>query len=219
MEVIEIKNGIVTLYEQTIVRQVGVAPFKERLASSLGVRTPILPCGTILYTANQGRSCFVIEQEPAMRAIQFKPDSTRALTYTIPTPWVYLALVYEGYALDQMSAYFSSKPVENEKDMLCLPPLPNVFADGAVCLGSYRATITRHLTNRIAHAIHQFWASPFTTDGANLHEHHVPERIRNATQPGEEIFAGWARIPLADVCLLDWHPYKTFADAIPKIAD
>lgn len=214
MEVVEIRSGIVTLYEQNIIKQVGVEAFKERLATTQGQRTPILPRGTVHYAAKNSRSCFFIEQEPAIRTIKYDNQKESVRSYNLPIPWTYFLLVFENAALEHFCVYFSKKRISHVEDVLCRAPFTNMHDNGEVCLGDYTITVTLRIPERAIDAINYFWKSTFNTDLSIEHDTFMPEQIKKITQEDEDYFAGWERIPFQEICLLDWKPYKKVREII-----
>jgi hypothetical protein len=213
--VIRVENGVVTLLEQRVLKTVSVTAFQDSLASSLGVRTPLLPVGCVLYAKQAERTCFLLEQPPGVRQVQFR-DKERSRTYAIPIPYAYFAVVFHNYALEFLCTFFAPKPVQSTGTSLCYAPLPNIHRDGAVCLGDYRFRVTADVPTRVADVVRYFWESQFNQDILELYQNEMPDRIRELTPKGEPWFEGWSKVPTDLITTLAWSRCCTVAEAIDR---
>jgi len=215
--VITIKDGIVTLSEEHVIRRVGLDAFKDKLAVGLKVQTPVLPRASILYAAKGIRSLVVLEEPPQVRTIEYRTPRGAIRAFTIPLPWVYFVPIFHNSALDQLQLYFSPKGIQSDADFLFFPTLPNTNEDCHVCLGDYRYSITRSLASHIADVSRYYWASTFNTDLSNLYSTKMPEEIRDATPASGELFEGWAKISLERVTGLSWHEHARLNQVITRL--
>jgi hypothetical protein len=214
VEVITIRDGVVTLSEESVIRRVGLEAFKEKLAVGLKVQTPVLPHGTVLYSAKGLKSLVVLEEPPQTRTLSHRNLHRQIKTYEIPLPWVYLVPVFHGSALDDLYVFFSNESVQRGTDKFCYPPLPNTNDDCGICLGDYRYSITRALAHGIADISKYYWASVFNLDLSNLYSTKMPEAIVSATPDGAELFEGWSTISPSRACELRWAPFRTLDEAV-----
>jgi hypothetical protein len=212
--VIRVENGVVTLLEQRVLKTVSVTAFQDSLAASLGVRTPLLPAGCVLYAKKAERTCYLLEQPPGVRQIRFSGERTSA--YAIPVPFAYFAVVFHNYALEFLYAYFAPKPVQSTGASLCYAPLPNIHRDGKVCLGDYRFRVTADVPTRVADVVRYFWESQFNQDILELYQNELPDRMRELTPKGEPWFEGWSKVPPDLVTMLPWSRCCTVAEAIDR---
>lgn len=204
MEVITIRDGIVTLTEEQVVRRVGLQVFKDRLAIGLKVQTPVLPRGAVLYSAKGNKSVIVLEEPPQMRTITFRSQRGSTREFTIPLPWVYFFPIFHNNALEELYLYFSRQCIQHAGESLCFPTLPNTFDECRVCLGDYRYSVTQSLASRIADISRYYWESTFNLDASNLYSNRMPEAIVSATPDGAELFEGWSTVTLSRVTELTW---------------
>jgi hypothetical protein len=209
-----IENGVVTLMEKRVIKRVSVSAFNDALASSLGVRTPILPAGCVLYAKHNERAYYLLEQPPGSRQVKFSPARSRA--YAIPVPYSYFGVVFHNFALESLFAYFSPRPVQTTAAALCHAPLPNIRRDGHVCLGEYRFRVTADVPTRVADVVRYFWESEFNEDILEVYQSHMPERIKELTPDGQPYFAGWAKLPPEEATALPWVRCSTVAEAIDR---
>ncbi len=214
MEVITIREGVVTLSEECVIRRVGLEAFKEKLAVGLKVQTPVLPRGAVLYSAKGLKSLVVLEEPPQSRSITHRNLRQQIRTYSIPLPWVYLVPVFHGTALDNLFVFFANESIQRGTDPLCFPTLPNTNDDCRVCLGDYRYSITRALSHGIADISKYYWGSNFNLDLSTLYSTKMPDAIVSATPDGTELFEGWSTISPACARELKWTPYRTLDEAV-----
>jgi len=213
-QVIRVENGVVTLLEQRVLKTVSVTAFQDALASSIGVRTPVLPAGCILYAKKAERTCYLLEQPPGVRQVRFSSERTH--TYAIPVPYAYFAVAFHHYALEFLFAYFSSKPVLSTAAALCYAPLPNINRDCRVCLGEYRFRVTADVPNRVADVVRYFWESAFNEEILELYQNEMPEQIRELTPKDQPWFEGWSKVPADLASVLPWVRCCTVAEAVDR---
>ena len=219
-EIIEIKNGLVTLIEQSLVKQISLRTFKEELLSTLGAQTPILPRNTVLFAQKEDTRLYVLEQLPCSEIIHYKPERARQpRQYTLPVPYAYFVCKFVLYALENLYIYFSPKPLSDKSDMLYYPPLPNCFEEGRVCLGDYRFSVTSSIPSKITSVVDYFWKSNFNQEASYLYENMMPREIKDATESEEIYFDSWARIAPEKICQLSWKKYKGVEEVIADVLD
>lgn len=215
-ETIRIENGRVILVEERILKSVSVQAFRDQLTSSLGIKTPLLPSGCIQYAKKNERSCFLLEQAPAVRQIRYAGEDEEE-THKIALPWVYFAVVFHNYALNDLFTFFAQHQVESPSSMLCYPPLPNISSNCKVCLGDYRYDVTATAPMRISDVLKFFWESQFNQDIVALFDGNMPTRIKDLAREGESYFAGWSRLPPSDATSVPWVKCWTAGEAVERV--
>lgn len=219
-EIIEIKNGLVSLIEQSTVKQISLKTFKEELLSTLGAQTPILPRNTVLFAQKEDTRLYVLEQTPQQKTIHYKPERARqSRQFTIPLPYVYFLCEFQLYALENLYLYFSPKPLGEKSEWIYYPPLPNCFEDCRVCLGDFRFNVTSSIPSKITNVIEYYWQSNFNTEASYLYDNKMPQEIKRGTGHGETHFDSWARVEQERVFRLSWHKYKTMEEVLADVMD
>jgi hypothetical protein len=220
METIEIANGVVKLVEREVVKSITLRAFKESILATMGFQTPLLPPGTVLYGHKEQKSLYVLEQPPAKRTIKHKKEARRngaPMEYAIPLPWVYFLAQFNNYALEDLLVFFRPERLMKVEEDLYYPALPNCFADCRVCLGDYRFDVTSSIPARVTSVMTFFWDSIFNLEASDLYLRKMPKEIKDLTQPGEEHFAGWERLPEGHACRASWAKYGPLDEVVKEI--
>lgn len=217
-EIIEIKNGLVSLIDQTVIKQINLRTFKEELLTTLGSQTPILPKNTILFAQRQDARLYLLEQPPQQKTIHYKPEGKRtAREYNIAMPFVYFLCEFYPYALESLYVYFSPKQLVKKSDYLYYPALPNILDECKACLGDQRFSITSSTPEKIAKVLSFYWTSNFNTEADQFFEDKMPSEIKQPTAKTETYFDRWSRIPAEKICRLSWHKYKPLEEILTYV--
>lgn len=214
--VIQIENGVVTLMEQKVLRSVSLAAFRDRLSDSVGVRTPVLPPGCVLYASGGDKSCFLLEQEPAVRKVRYarREDEEGGGAWSIPLPWTYLLACFHKYALGGVHAFFAKARIAKAESQLHCCMLPNVEVNHTVCLGDFHYQVTSDRPSRVGELVRFFWESEFNDDLHGHYERRMPGRIRELTPEGAPWLEGWSKLSFEEALRLDWPPACTVSEAV-----
>lgn len=136
-------------------------------------------------------SSFIVERTPCIAKINFNdvcpPDgcisydddeeecslhTDQHYTFEIPVPWTIYVLNFhkEGDILTSpdMWMFFRNRQVFTTEDILCVPPLPNVYTEsGNTCLGNLEFKFDMNkqtIEQAINSMINNFWASEFNNE-------------------------------------------------------
>lgn len=133
---------------------VTTSSFLGGIKNSMGLITPILPPGTVLYGKKHKTEFAVIQEEPGPRTINWL-----GRTYRVSFPFVVLGITYLDNNYVECDIYYRNDSIRSINDDLCLTNLLNVNSSQS-CLG-----INRLVFKNIAEAIHRvrkaFWEHNF----------------------------------------------------------
>jgi len=111
----------------------------------------------------------IVEFKPCVRTIYFNDNK-----YTISMPYqIFISFfAVEGNTAQfaYSSLFFTKKPLKNKYDLLYLPPIFNVSAEGNICLGSIppRKRKGQHI-QLTKWAINLFWNSAFNRENGGAY--------------------------------------------------
>lgn len=219
-DMLEIEGGLVRLVEREVIKTIPLAAFQNRLLATAGYRTRLLPQGTVLYAQRGFTAIYVIEEPPCRRTVKYRLSRARSAEgvkdASIALPWVYLTAEFKNYALENAYLHFAPSMLASERDHLYTAPLPNISANGHICLGTARFNVTANRSTVVAKLRQYIWDSVFNLDITENFQEAMPKRIADLAKANalmgvsgtqEDRLAAWSTIPDSEVCSLDWQSY------------
>jgi len=164
---------------------------------------PPVPFGHIVARQTKGqRSCVVVQLPPAVRSFMY--SETNRL-YRVAMPYVVLVVNFVGQAIDCIYWYYRNETIVSLDDQLFWPNMPNVYANGKVCMGSEKIPLSANLAQKVDMVVQVIFASHF-----NHHEIECQWKpsVRSITGHPQS-FEEWETRSTEDptfILKLDWRP-------------
>jgi hypothetical protein len=205
MERIIIEGGVVSLQNVQEEKTVGVDDFKEQFRKIVGIETPILPKNCVYYAMKDNRQIILIEKEPAALPIEYNN-----IQFELGLPFHYFLIQFTGFAFEELRFFFRNSVLSGIEDELLVPPIRNLGADCAVCLGNqFRFAVHGTLQNKVSRVLAYFRESKYNEDLSANYFDHMPDEIRSRTQNPAEYFSIWEEITKQgrNPCEIKWHKF------------
>ena len=164
MEEIIVSGGYAILRNVQEVKRVRTDDLLALVAATAGVRTPLLPEGSLLL-ACKGMRKILATCHPSGRNT-FKTKSPDGLeTLEIAHPWLVFVHVFEGMAYESMKVYGASMRPASEDEPLLRLPFRNLYSDCKVCMGrDVKFSLQGSFASKAEAAERHFFESAFNSD-------------------------------------------------------
>lgn len=168
MQEVHIVGEAVSLVETHVVRTVALSDWLETLAARNPIQSGILPRGTRLFSRKDGQTIVVVEQEPAVRRVEWNLDKTEGNFWRLAFPYVeFVFTLVENGAIVQTEVFYRNSPIRSMDDELCWPNLGNIYSNNCrICTDGMEmdGNLALPLATRLENFITAFWASRFNGD-------------------------------------------------------
>jgi len=218
-EEILISGNTVELRVVNITKTVPIELFKNSLATSFGVETPIIPRKAIYYKAFKDKTWFLTELEPGIRVIKYRPKDTTLREFKLAFPWTYFLSRFINRALDRLFVFFSPSKLNDIEDMLYHAPITNLNSQSGVCLGNgLRFNIEGNFRIKLTRLENYFFESEFNRDIPQQYENKMPREIKEAKLGSEIFYETWHRLTEAGIshAAFTWEAYETLEEIMEE---
>jgi len=139
--------------------------------------------------APSGITVHVLEHPPGAIPILWKKKTGRGAKskvlsvshYKIRTPWIYfLVRMNRANAITDTFLYFARKKAADLREMVYVPPLPNIYPSGHICNGTIRVAFNDPPWLKVGEAFRAFWSTPFTEETWPEDDALVPQCWKNS---------------------------------------
>ena len=228
-------EGVVKMYQRTLVKETSVGALKDSIRASLPVDTGLMPRGTVMLVREQLYSIYVLEDQPQTRKILYRPSTPAASNpdalpireYEVPFPWMYYVLAYKGQGLNKLYVFSAPQQITKPDDYLYVAPLPNLYEDNRVCLGDFAFDVNSTTNAKVEALMQHFWESTFNLDLSHqlrftpteIEDKFLREERRQANEgihrnERTDRFEQWATFKPEDIAGLTWMKAKQLRNLI-----
>lgn len=125
-----IKGDLVEIIDETVLKSFPLAELQKELESNLPKRTGILPINSIFFAQENSRKVYAFEAPSGLQNVEFI-----GIEYFISLPYRCYFLVLANDRVEHVYMLSSPDPITEEKDLLSLFYLPNMYTEGHFCTG------------------------------------------------------------------------------------
>lgn len=165
---VRIIGEAVSLVETNVVRTVKLTDWMEALAARNPISSGIMPKGTRFFVRKAEHTVIVVEQEPAVRRIEWNLSGEAENFWQLAFPYVEFVFTSsaQGVIVDG-EVFYRNSPIQSMDDTLCWPNLGNIYTNVCkICTEGMQmdGDLTIPMVTRLEDFISAFWASKFNAD-------------------------------------------------------
>jgi hypothetical protein len=179
-ELVEIQNGLATVYRKETVRQVSLDALMKTLSTGSGpVTLPTIARSQVfahLDTSNRNsKKLFIMSEIPAgiTNITINNRDRSGARRYRLSMPWTYLwfmattgesDITRATWSIEDYRVFHARDQYKGVDDEMIVARLPNVYGDGRICWGATGTSPNMSLADRIDALTNGWYLSRFNHD-------------------------------------------------------